>query len=193
MRPKIIVIIFLIAVFVVAIAVKLSKTSNAPVQPPSPPIAVAPADTAPAAPAPASATAISPALAVTNSRMTAEEKQLAHDEYVEKRSDEFMALAALNDPAEHQKIVNALYDSDRAVRRAALDALEQADDRSVIPDMQKAADQTDDPDDKQAIQDAIDFIKLPSLTEVIKAHKATKATAGNQFIPPANNSPDSPK
>jgi hypothetical protein len=123
--------------------------------------------------------AVSLALSATNNGTnTAEEKKMAHEEYVQKHSDEFMSLAALNDPKGHQKIVDALYDSDRAIRKAALDALEQANDRSVIPDMQKVADQTDDPDDKQAIEDAIDFIQLPSLTEVLKARKAAKAAAG---------------
>lgn len=183
MRPKIIIIIFLIAAGVVAIAVMLSKTPKiSPAQPTETfaQTALTSANSAPVAPAPAPMTAVSPALTTTNNGTnTAEEKKLAHEEYVEKRSDEFMSLAALNDFKAHQKIVDALYDSDCDIRKAALDALEQSDDRSVIPDMQKVADQTDDPDDKQAIENAIDFIKLPSLTEYLKERKAAKAAAGN--------------
>lgn len=176
MRPKIIIAISLIAAVVVALAIMLSKTSKIsqlhPTETPAQ-TAVASTNSASTATLAASTVATSPALTATNNGTnTVEQKELAHEKYVEKRSDEFMSFAALNDSKAHQKIVNALYDSDRAIRQAALDALEQSDDRSVIPDMQKVADQTDDPDDKQAIEDAIDFIQLPSLSDVLKQKKA---------------------
>lgn len=180
MRPKIIFSILLVAAVVLAVAVTFSKKSQ-PQPTPVPVATTVPVAVTTPAPKPAVAVAPAPAIVTNNSGTnTAEQKELAHEEYVQKRSDEFMSLAALKDPKGHQKIVNALYDSDREIRKAALDALEQTDDRSVIPDMQKVADQTEDPDDKQAIEDAIDFIKLPSLTEYLKAKKAAKVAGGTQ-------------
>jgi HEAT repeat protein len=70
-----------------------------------------------------------------------------------------------NSPEAHQQIVDELKNPAPEIRKAALEALKQARDRSVIPQMQEMAGQTDDSTEKQAILDAIDFINLPSLTE----------------------------
>jgi len=190
MRPKIILVILLIAAGVVAIAALLSKTSKiSPNQTIGIPTITAVTSTNSTLVAPAPTIAVSPALTATNTNTNA---VMSREERIQKRADEFMVLASLNDPKAHQKIVDALYDSDRAIRKTALDALEQANDRSVIPDMQKVADQTDDRDDKQAIEDAIEFIKLPSLTEYRNARKAAKAAAGVQSpaTQPTNNRPN---
>jgi hypothetical protein len=186
MRPKIVFAILLIAAGVIAVAVMLPKVFNpqpvaAPAQvtaPPSNPVpAFKPAvviSTPPVAVANVDAT---PPAAVTNEDTNAVSD---HEEYVSKRSDELMELAEQTSPEAHQQIVNELTNSDVGIRKAALDALEQANDRSVVPQMQQIANQTDDADYKQAIEDAIDFINLPSLSEVMKERKAQKAASGNQ-------------
>jgi HEAT repeats len=179
MRPKVVLAILLTAVVVVAVVVVVSKNSRSPSPvPPTQPVVVTP----PAAPAPKPVVAVAPAPATpTNATTNAVALQGdAHEAYVEKRSDELMELAMQNSPAAHQKIVDELKNPDKEIRQAALDALEQANDRSVIPQMQQIADQTTDPNDKQAIEDAIDFIKLPSLTEYLQQRKAQKAAQGNQ-------------
>ena len=94
-----------------------------------------------------------------------------HAEYV---SDEFARLNELamqDSPEAHQQILVELKNPDHEIREAALDALKQANDRSVVPAMQQIADQTQDPAEKQAILDAIDFINLPSLTEYLHQHQ----------------------
>ena len=60
--------------------------------------------------------------------------------------------------------------SDKTIRAAALEAAIQFGDRSVVPPLQAIAAQTDDPEEKQNILDAIDYINLPSLTEYLAAN-----------------------
>jgi hypothetical protein len=87
------------------------------------------------------------------------------EEFVRRRTAELNELAMQNSPEAHQQIVDELKNPAPEIRKAALEALKQARDRSVIPQMQEMAGQTDDSTEKQAILDAIDFINLPSLTE----------------------------
>ena len=53
------------------------------------------------------------------------------------------------------------------LRHAALEAAIQFGSRDAIPTLVDAAAQTDDPKEKQAFLDAAEFLKLPSLTEVM--------------------------
>jgi HEAT repeat protein len=87
-----------------------------------------------------------------------------------RRTAELNELAMQDNPEAHQQIADELKNPDKEIRKAALEALKQANDRSVVPQMQQMADQTDDPGEKQAILDAIDFINLPSLTEYFNQH-----------------------
>lgn len=59
------------------------------------------------------------------------------------------------------------------VRRAALDALRQLDDTNAVPGLEKAVENTQDLREKVAILDAIDYIKMPSLTESVPTDLAT--------------------
>ena len=114
-----------------------------------------------------------------------------HAEFVKKRGDELMAMAMLDDTASHQPIIEDLTNSDRAIRKVALEAVQQTQDRALIPQMQQIADTTDDEDYKQALNDAIDYMKLPTLTEMRKAQgPATKWW--RQSILPASPPADSP-
>lgn len=62
-------------------------------------------------------------------------------------------------------ITSGLNDSDSEVRKAAVEAAIQWGSRDVIPALQDAIARTDDPAEKVSIQKAIDFIKLPSVSE----------------------------
>jgi HEAT repeat protein len=95
----------------------------------------------------------------------------AHREYVEKRSGELMDMAMTDDRASLDIILSELTNRDPEIRKAALEAAIQFGSRDAIPKMTEAAAQTDDPSEKTAIADAIEFLKLPSLTEVT-AHSA---------------------
>ncbi|HEX3855869.1 MAG TPA: HEAT repeat domain-containing protein [Verrucomicrobiae bacterium] len=193
MRPKVVFVILLMAAGVLAVAVMLSKVFR-----PQP--AVAPAQVAvthshsnpsPVTFVPEPAVEIAPApITITNRETNAIARQ-DHEEYVKNRSEELMDLARQDSPAAIQKIMDELKNPDKAIRGAALDALEEANDRSVVPQMQQIADQTDDSDYKQAIQDAIDFINLPSLTEVRQQRKAQITASGNQPQGPPQHPPSS--
>ena len=95
--------------------------------------------------------------------MSPEEKQEA---YVQSRSSELMDLAMTDDPDSLRIILSELTNRDPGIRSAALQAAVQFGSRDAIPALMDAAIQTDDAHEKAAIQDAIEFLKLPSLTEV---------------------------
>ncbi|HEU5397439.1 MAG TPA: hypothetical protein VFV81_09740 [Verrucomicrobiae bacterium] len=107
----------------------------------------------------------------------------ARQEYIKTRSDELMMLAMQDDAPSHQQIVAELNNSEPAIRQAALEALKQANDRSVIPQMQAIADQTADLAQKQAIEDAIEFIELPSPTEYLKQRQAENDAQASAAAP----------
>ena len=193
MRPKVVLGIFLLAAGILALGLFLSKTSHpqpiavAPAAPAPEPAPPTPAPVAVSAPAPVAAPAVV-ASADTNDVAEAKEK---HAKYVKKRYDELMAMAMLNDYASHQPIIQDLTNSDVAIRKAALDAVQQTQDRALIPEIQQIADATEDPNYKQSLEDAIDFMKEPTLTEMIQQGKARQnaGISSSQSTPPAN-SPD---
>jgi HEAT repeat protein len=106
---------------------------------------------------------------------TPEEKQRA---YVEARSSELMGLAMNDDSDSLHTILSELTNREPEIRKAAVQAAVQFGSRDAIPALMDAALQTDDPHEKAAIADAIEFLKLPSLTEVMEEKKnATAADA----------------
>ncbi len=73
-----------------------------------------------------------------------------------------------DDAASLNQILSELANRDPRIRKAALEATIQFGSRDAIPKLTDAATQTDDPREKAAITDAIEFLKLPSLTEVMQ-------------------------
>ena len=175
MRLKAILPILLAAAAVLAFAF-YSRPPHpiAPASAPSPAATPAPATITAVAPPPLPAQAAPPAASSANAAAL---RAATRQEYIKTRSDELMTLAMQDDAASHQQIVAELNNTEPAIRKAALEALKQANDRSVIPQMQEIADQTADPDQKQAIEDAIDFIQLPSPVEYLKAREADTAAS----------------
>ncbi len=78
---------------------------------------------------------------------------------------ELLKLSANQDEASRSTILKELTNSSKKVREAALSAAIQINDRSVIPYLANIANHTEDAREKVAILDAIEYIKLPSLTE----------------------------
>ncbi len=107
---------------------------------------------------------------------SAEARQRA---YVENRVAELMELAPQDDPASLNIILSELTNRDPAIRKAALEATLQVRSREAIPRLLEAAEQTDDPREKAAIADAIEFLRLPTLGEVMDrtGERATNAPA----------------
>jgi len=75
-------------------------------------------------------------------------------------------------------ILSGLVDPDREVRRTALADAVQLEDLSIVPRLRELADSAEDPGEKAEIAAAIDFINLPSVTEVLAEQKAARNAAG---------------
>lgn len=54
---------------------------------------------------------------------------------------------------------------DKDLRAAALEHIKELDDRDAVAQLQDLSDRTEDAQDKAALQDVIDYLNLPSLTE----------------------------
>ena len=109
-----------------------------------------------------------------------------HQAYVDSRVEELMDLAMTDDPNSLNTILSELTNRDPEIRKAALEASVQFGSRDAIPKLTDAASQTDDPKEKAAIVEAIEFLKLPSATEVAQAG-GVKSVA--QRMPPKSSSP----
>jgi HEAT repeat protein len=102
----------------------------------------------------------------------------ARQAYVEKRSAELMDIAMTDDRTNLDTILSELSNRDPEIRKAALEAAIQFGSRDAIPKLADAISQTDDPSEKAALADAIEFLKLPSLTE-IRAQSSAQANGNS--------------
>jgi len=108
--------------------------------------------------------------------------QDTHQAYVEQRTAELMDMAMTDERANLDSILSELSNRDPEIRKAALEAAIQFGSRDAIPKLADAVSQTDDPNEKTALTDAIEFLKLPSLTEIRAQSKpvANNATGGSK-------------
>ena len=173
MRPKIVVTVLLIAFGLLAIAAIISKKlTPTPAKPvvaeSSPPSAPSPAHVEtlafqnPAPPPPPPIIQIQP--------------QTNHEDYVRQRSDELAELAMNDDTNSLNTILSELTNPDARIRQAARDAVIQFGDRSAIPQLTDLLAQTDDSQEKAKIQETIDYLKMPTLTEFLADQKAAGKT-----------------
>jgi hypothetical protein len=109
----------------------------------------------------------------------AETQEAEQEAYVAKRVVELQDLGMENDSASLDMILSELDNRDPTIRQAAVDAAVQFGSRDAIPRLMNAAAQTDDPEEKSAILEAIEFLKLPTLTEALGQ--------GNQSAPAASS------
>ena len=91
-----------------------------------------------------------------------------HEAYVEARIAELQDLSRKTDAASLETLLSEIKNQDQEIRQAALDAITQSGNRSAIPGLQEAAAQTEDAAGKQAIDEVIEFLKLPTLTELLR-------------------------
>jgi HEAT repeat protein len=77
-----------------------------------------------------------------------------------------MELSSHDDPESLRTILGGLTSPEPGIRKAALAATRQFGSRDAIPYLQEAAAHTDEPREKVAILDAIEYLKMPSLTEL---------------------------
>jgi hypothetical protein len=107
-----------------------------------------------------------------------------HAAYVHQRIAELDALAMNNDSASLEIILSELHNPDRRIRKGALEATIQFDDRAAIPRLKEIAAQTEDEDEKEEILKAADYINLPSLTEYLAQQQAQREALGLTNPPP---------
>jgi HEAT repeat protein len=70
-----------------------------------------------------------------------------------------------------ETILSELTNRDPEIRGGALEAAIQFGSREAIPRLMDAANQTDDPKEKAALDEAVEFLKLPSLKEVLAQNR----------------------
>jgi hypothetical protein len=89
-----------------------------------------------------------------------------HQDYVTERRAELGDLGTSNDPASLKTILSELNNQDQRIRTAALDATVQFGSQDAIPALRNEMAWAEDPHEKAAIADAIDFLQLPSADSV---------------------------
>ena len=190
MRPKVVVAILLLAAGLLGVIVLMSNALH----PQSTSSSADSGKVSPAAAAsnqPVEAPASNPPPVVAAAPAADTNAAAAHAQYVSRRIKELNALAMNDDVQSRDTILSELKNNpDKKIRAAALEAAIQFDDRSVVPPMQEIAAQTQDPEEKAAILEAIDYINLPSLTEYMAAHP--NSTPGSAARSPSHTRTQSP-
>jgi hypothetical protein len=121
----------------------------------------------PAAPSPVPTVAAPP-----DSTADAEADKKAAE--IQARIDRLEDLQANDDAESLHAILNELTDSNRVIRHAAIEATTQFRDRAAIPVLADLAARTTDPEEKQELLDAVEFLTLPTYTEVMAEKKRAK-------------------
>ena len=99
----------------------------------------------------------------------------AYQDYSRDRAEELNDLAMTGDPNSLTIIESELDNRDPRIQEAAVEAAVQFGSRDAIPSLEAAFWHTDDPEQKLKIQEAIDFLKLPTPDEA--ARNANRAGA----------------
>jgi hypothetical protein len=199
MRPKIIIAVLLVG-FIGLAGIFFLKHLTAPSQPMPP--AVARQEAAPAATQISSSNAtpvktIAPLadapVVKTISHAAADTNALAkeHKAYVQAEIDKLSELQANDDAGSLHAILADLTNSDKEIRAAAVESTIQFESRDAIPVLQDLAARTEDPGEKKALLDAVDFLALPTLTEAREQNRQAKTqnTAPPQDASPAPGQP----
>jgi hypothetical protein len=179
MRPKIVLLVLLAGLAGITGIVLLKRPASPPpvpatvqevqaVAPPAAPAIKTEAVAAPVTPAPAPvavtpvATNPAPVLPVVDTVAT----NAQHEAAVQAKIDKLQDLQANDDPASLKAILTELGDPDKEVRAVAIEATIQFGDRSAIPVLKDLAATTTDSGEKKALLDAVEFMSLPTMTEV---------------------------
>lgn len=93
-------------------------------------------------------------------------------EEIEQQIDALNEAAAKNDSDSFQLIITALKDQKPEIRKAALEATIQFGSRDAIPILKELAAKTEDAREKVEILDAIEFLELPSLSEIKRTRRS---------------------
>ena len=97
-----------------------------------------------------------------------------HSQKIRQRIAELNDLAMNSDTNSLNTILAELNNSDKEIRKGALEAVIQFADRAAIARLQEIADRTEDATEKAALLEAIEYLKLPSLTEYLREKGKTR-------------------
>jgi len=159
MRPKLVILVLIVAIGVIALAAVLKGVlgGHAPQQ------AIAPE---PPPAEPATSTATSPQVSANSSNTAAILEQLRAAE-VDRELDQIRELQAggTDNPQTTGLLLGKVTHRETEVRKAALEALVQLNDTNAIPGLEQAASLIQDPREKVAFMDAVSYLKLPGVTD----------------------------
>lgn len=185
MRVKIVIVVLLAGV-AGFIGIFFLKHLAAPAQPPE--NMAAQPEIKPAAPTitpiPNAALAAKPVLPVpqvkTSRPAGADTNTLAeeHEAYVQARVDKLKELQANDDAESLHAILAELTNANKEIRAAAVESSIQFGSRDAIPVLNDLAARTSDPAEKKELQDAAEFLALPTLIEAEEQARQAKLLNG---------------
>jgi HEAT repeat protein len=109
---------------------------------------------------------------------TGDTPEAKHEAYVAARVAELSDLAMNDDRDSLNSILDELTNRDPEIRTAALEAAKQFGSRDAIPKLMDAVQQMEDPREQVAIIEAIEWLRLPSLTEVMQQQSGSGQRGG---------------
>jgi hypothetical protein len=119
----------------------------------------------------------------TNDSAAGGSPEARHQAYVDARTAELMDLGMNDDSESLHTILSELNNRDPQIRKAAVEAVVQFGSRDVIPNLMDAAAQTDDPQEKAEIMEAIQFLKLPTLSEAAAQANQAQHSSTSSNVP----------
>jgi HEAT repeat protein len=103
-----------------------------------------------------------------------------HGDYVQERKAELLDLTTSSDPSALPAILSALNNQDPEIRQTALSAVMQVGNKDALPALKNQLAWAEDPREKVAIQDAIDFLQLPPADQIKSEALAAQTAAQTQ-------------
>ena len=100
---------------------------------------------------------------------------------VKDKFEQLQELATKSDPASMEAILAEMKSPYPEVRSDALEAIIQFRSRDAIPTLKELATQAEDPKEKLAILEAVEFLQLPSLDELLTELEKAKSQDHNDI------------
>ena len=197
MRPKVVICILFLALGFLGATFVLVRNSGRPTQPIPPAELAAPANpdalvtrhvakeqTLSPRPVNANIPTAKPISTVPQNGLAQPAPQSAeYARFISERKALFNELSMKSDPESLNILLSSLENPDKQIRIAALEAVIQFDDRSSIPRLEELARQAADPAERRAIEDGIEYMKLPTPEEHFAQRKAElTALAGTNQV-----------
>jgi len=103
--------------------------------------------------------------------MDSEALEQERETFVAARIAELRELSTKTDRASLETLLAEVRNSDPEIRQATLDIIGQSGNRAAIPGLLDAAEHIENEAEKKAIVEVIEFLKLPTLTELLNSGK----------------------